>query len=91
MRCHSANEKEQICTKITKNLKSILRKANPGLGCSSVVQRLPSMSEALGSIPAPKNKTQKKKKKKRKSQKITCGTKSFIKFENSKHYKILEA
>jgi hypothetical protein len=32
-----------------------------GLGCSSLVQRLPSMCEALGSIPAPKNKRQKKK------------------------------
>jgi hypothetical protein len=31
----------------------------PGLGCSSVVQRLPSMREALGSIQAPKKKRQK--------------------------------
>jgi hypothetical protein len=31
------------------------------LGCSLVVQRLPSMCEALGSIPAPKKKRQKKK------------------------------
>jgi hypothetical protein len=31
-----------------------------GLGCSSVVQRLPSMNEALVSIPAPKKKRQKK-------------------------------
>jgi hypothetical protein len=35
-----------------------------GLGCSSVVQRLPSMREALGSIPAPKKKEKTKKKKK---------------------------
>jgi hypothetical protein len=32
-----------------------------GLGCSLVVQRLPSMCEALGLIPAPKKKRQKKK------------------------------
>jgi hypothetical protein len=31
-----------------------------GLECSSVVQRLPSMREALGSISAPKKKRQKK-------------------------------
>jgi hypothetical protein len=31
-----------------------------GLGCSLVVQHLPSMREALGSIPAPKKKGQKK-------------------------------
>jgi hypothetical protein len=35
-----------------------------GLGCSSVVQQLPSMHEALCSIPAPKKKRQKKKKRK---------------------------
>jgi hypothetical protein len=34
-----------------------------GLGCNLVVQHLPSMREALGSIPAPKNKRQKKTKK----------------------------
>jgi hypothetical protein len=33
-----------------------------GLGCSSVVQRLPSMPEALGLIPAPEKKKDKKKK-----------------------------
>jgi hypothetical protein len=33
-----------------------------GLGCSSVVQLLPSMCEALGLIPAPKKKRPKKKK-----------------------------
>jgi hypothetical protein len=32
----------------------------PGLGCSLVVQRLPSMREALGLIPAPKKKRQNK-------------------------------
>jgi hypothetical protein len=37
-----------------------------GLGCSSVVQHLPSMYETLGSIPAPKKKRQINK------QKITC-------------------
>jgi hypothetical protein len=31
-----------------------------GLGCSLVVQRLPGMREALGSMPAPKKKRQKK-------------------------------
>jgi hypothetical protein len=36
-------------------------KQKEGLGCSSVVQRLPSMHEALGSISAPKKKRQKKK------------------------------
>jgi hypothetical protein len=34
-----------------------------GLKCSSVVQHLPIMREALDSIPAPKKKRQKKKKK----------------------------
>jgi hypothetical protein len=33
-----------------------------GLGCSLVVQHLPSIHKALGSIPAPKKKRQKKKK-----------------------------
>jgi hypothetical protein len=36
------------------------------LGCSSVVQRLPSIREALGSIPAPKKKKQTNKNKKMK-------------------------
>jgi hypothetical protein len=40
-----------------------LKSENTGLGCSSMVQHLPSMREALGSIPAPKKKRQKKKKK----------------------------
>jgi hypothetical protein len=47
---------------------SVALKLCRGLGCSSVVQRLPSMQqlpsihEALGSIPAPKKKRQRKKK-----------------------------
>jgi hypothetical protein len=44
------------------NEKFLLRIKGCGLGCSLVVQCLPSMCEALGSIPAPK-KTKKKKKK----------------------------
>jgi hypothetical protein len=38
------------------------KKENEELGCSSVVQCLPSMLEALDSISAPKKKRQKKKK-----------------------------
>jgi hypothetical protein len=37
-----------------------MTKISQGLGGSSVVQTLPSMREALGSIPAPKKKRQKK-------------------------------
>jgi hypothetical protein len=37
---------------------------NEGMGCSSVVEQLPSMCEALGPIPAPKKKRQKKERKK---------------------------
>jgi hypothetical protein len=42
-------------------LNLIIKKKFQGLGCNSVVQRLPSMREALGSIPEPKKKRQKKK------------------------------
>jgi hypothetical protein len=44
-----------------------------GLGCSSVVQRLPSMREALGLILA-----QKKRKDKKKTSPLKCQQLSFI-------------
>jgi hypothetical protein len=47
------------------NIKIIIKNQRPGLGYSSVVQPLPNMCEALGSIPAPKKKRQKEKKPKK--------------------------
>jgi hypothetical protein len=44
----------------TSIVKHIFKISKRGLGCSSVVQSLPSMREALASIPAPKKKRQKK-------------------------------
>jgi hypothetical protein len=40
---------------------SFQKQEKEGLGCSLVVQRLPSMLEALGSIPAPKKKKENEK------------------------------
>jgi hypothetical protein len=46
-----------------------LKNKDRGLGCSSVVQNLPSMRKALGLIPAPKKKRLKKKKNKDREKK----------------------
>jgi hypothetical protein len=54
------SKRKEATTKARKD--HSLKKGREGLGCSSVVEHLPSMRKALHSIPIPKTKGKKKKK-----------------------------